>query len=46
MDKKNFEINLLTTNTNASKLYNQATAFKVNNVIITNVKKYLLWKNF
>ncbi len=45
MDKKNFEINLLTTNTNASKLYNQATAFKVNNVIITNVKKYLLWKN-
>ena len=42
MNKKNFEINLLTTNTNASKLYNQATEFKVNNVIITNDKKYLL----
>ena len=44
MDKKNFDVTLLSTNNKASKIFNQAKEFKVKNVIITNRQKYLLWK--
>ena len=41
---KKFNVILLSTNNNASKLFKQAKKFKVKNVIITNYQKYLLWK--
>ncbi len=44
-DKKNFQIILLSTNNNASKIFKQAKYFKVKNVIITNLQIYLSWKN-
>ena len=43
-DRKNFEIILLTANTNYKLLYNQAKKFNVKNLIITNLKKYNLLK--
>ena len=39
-DKKNFEINLLTTNRNVNKIFNQAREFKVKNLIISDLKSY------
>ena len=41
-DRKNFEIILLTANTNYKLLYNQAKKFNVKNLIITNTKKFNL----
>ena len=41
-DRKNFEITLLTANTNYKLLYKQAKKFNVKNLIITNTKKYNL----
>ena len=43
-DRKNFEIILLTANTNYKLLYNQAKKFNVKNLIITNTKKFNLLK--
>ena len=43
-DRKNFEITLLTANTNYKLLYKQAKKFNVKNLIITNTKKYNLLK--
>ena len=43
-DKKKFEIKLLTANVNYKKLLKQANQFKVNNLIITNKKSFLLLK--
>ena len=43
--KINFNIVLLSCNKNASKIFKQAKEFIVKNVIITNKKKYLIWKN-
>ena len=39
-DKKNFKINLLSTNKNINKIFNQAKEFKVKNIIITDLKSY------
>ena len=39
-DKKNFQINLLTTNTNINKIFKQAKEFKVKNIIISDLKSY------
>ena len=39
-DKKNFQINLLTTNKNFYKVFNQAKEFKVKNIIISDSKNY------
>jgi 1-deoxy-D-xylulose-5-phosphate reductoisomerase len=39
-DQKNFEIILLTADTNYKLLYKQAKKFNVKNLIITNTKKY------
>ena len=39
-DKKNFEITLLTANSNYEKLLNQAKKFKVKNLIISNKKTF------
>jgi len=39
-DKKNFEINLLTTNKNVNKVFNQAKEFKVKNIIISDINSY------
>ena len=39
-DKKDFEINLLTTNKNISKVFKQAKEFKVRNIIITDLEYY------
>ncbi len=45
-NKKNvFNIVLLSSNNNASKIFNQAKEFNVKNVIITNKKKYQIWKD-
>ena len=41
-DPKNFEIILLTADTNYKLLYKQAKKFNVKNLIITNTKKYNL----
>ena len=41
-DHKNFEIILLTANTNYKLLYKQAKKFNVKNLIITNIKRYNL----
>ena len=43
-DRKNFEIILLTADTNYKLLYKQAKKFNVKNLIITNPKKYNLLK--
>ena len=43
-DKNNFEIILLTTNKNFSKLLNQAKIYKVKNLIITDKKSYEIVK--
>ena len=39
-DKKNFEVNLLTTNKKINKIFNQAKEFKVRNIIISDVGSY------
>jgi len=39
-DKKNFEINLLTTNKNINKVFKQAKEFKVKNIIVTDLESY------
>ena len=44
-DFKNFDVVLLSTNSNGLKLFKQAKQFNVKNVIITNNHEYLLWKN-
>jgi 1-deoxy-D-xylulose-5-phosphate reductoisomerase len=41
-DRKNFEIILLTADTNYKLLYKQAKNFNVKNLIITNTKKFNL----
>ena len=43
-DRKNFEIILLTADTNYKLLYKQAKNFNVKNLIITNPEKYNLLK--
>ena len=43
-DKRNFRLKLLTTNSNVTKLYNQAIQFKVKDVVIFNKNEYL--KNY
>ena len=43
-DRKNFEIILLTADTNYKLLYKQAKKFNVKNLIITNTKNYNLLK--
>ena len=43
-DKKNFEISLLTANTNYLTLLKQAKKFKVKNIIITNFNSYIILK--
>ncbi len=44
-DFKNFDVVLLSTNSNGLKLFKQAKQFNVKNVIITNNHEYLLWKD-
>ena len=39
-DKKNFVVNLLTTNKNVNKIYKQAKEFKVKNIIISDLIAY------
>ena len=39
-DKKNFEVNLLTTNKNVKKIFNQSKEFKVKNIIISDLSSY------
>ncbi len=39
-DKKNFEVNLLTTNKNINKIFKQAKEFKVKNLIISDAISY------
>ena len=39
-DKKNFQVNLLTTNKNINKIFKQAKEFKVKNVIISDASSY------
>ena len=39
-DKKNFQVVLLSTNTNVKKIMNQAKLLGVKNIIINNVKKF------
>ncbi len=39
-DKKNFEVNLLTTNKNINKIFKQSKEFKVKNVIISDLISY------
>ncbi len=43
--KKEFEIVLLTANTNYKELLNQTKNFKVKNVIITNINSFIKFKN-
>ena len=43
--KKEFEIVLLTANTNYKELINQTKKFKVKNVIITNINSFIKFKN-
>ena len=43
-NKKAFKINLLSTNSNVKKLFNQALEFNVKNVIILNKSKSILWQ--
>tara|TARA_Y100000590_G_scaffold269917_1_gene303147 strand:- start:4602 stop:5762 length:1161 start_codon:yes stop_codon:yes gene_type:complete len=42
-DKKNFNVKLLTANSNGKLLFDQAKEFKVKNVIIPNIKKNHYW---
>ena len=44
-NKKNFKIELLTTKSNAIKILKQALKFQVKNVIISDKKKYLKYKD-
>jgi len=39
-DKKKFNVNLLTTNKNFNKIFNQAKEFKVKNIIISDFNSY------
>ena len=39
-DKKNFEVNLLTTNKNINKIFKQAKEFKVRSIIISDISYY------
>ena len=39
-DKKNFNINLLSTNRNVNKIYKQAKDFRVKNIIISDLNSY------
>ena len=39
-DKKNFEITLLSTNKNLTKILKQAKEFKVKNILIRDLKTY------
>ena len=39
-DKKNFKINLLTTNKNINKIFKQSKEFKVKNIIISDLSSY------
>ena len=39
-DKKNFEVNLLTTNKNINKIFKQAKEFKVRSIIISDISSY------
>lgn len=39
-DKRNFEINLLSTNKNINKIFKQSKEFKVKNIIITDLKSF------
>ena len=43
-NKKNFKIELLTTKSNSIKILKQALKFQVKNVIISDKKKYLKYK--
>ena len=43
-DKKNFDIILLTTNNNYKEVLKQVRDFKVRNIIINNLKNYLILK--
>jgi len=43
-DKKNFDIILLTTNTNYREILKQSKLFKVRNIVINNKKNYLILK--
>ena len=43
-NKKAFKINLLSTNSNVKKLFNQALEFNVKNVIILDKSKSILWQ--
>ena len=43
-NKKAFKINLLSTNSNVKKLFNQALEFNLKNVIILNKSKSILWQ--
>tara|TARA_B100000965_G_scaffold404329_1_gene434733 strand:+ start:1654 stop:2826 length:1173 start_codon:yes stop_codon:yes gene_type:complete len=44
-NKKNFKVQLLSTNSNVKKIFKQAKEFKVKNVIILDKKKIKLWKS-
>jgi 1-deoxy-D-xylulose-5-phosphate reductoisomerase len=39
-DKKNFEVNLLTTNKKINKIFKQSKEFKVKNIIISDINSY------
>jgi len=43
-NKKAFKINLLSTNSNVKKLFNQALEFNVKDVIILDKSKSILWQ--
>ena len=40
-NNKNFSIELLSTNKNINKIFNQAIEFKVKNIIVSDYAKYL-----
>ena len=44
-NKKDFEILLLSTNSNISKVFKQAQKFKVKNIIVNDIKKFKQAKN-
>ena len=43
-NKKNFEIILLSTNTNIGKVFKQAKEFNVKNVLVNDYKKFIIAK--
>ena len=45
-DKQNFKVELLSTNKNIIKIYNQAKKFNVKNIIIHDKKTFIKHKNF